>query len=276
MAGPRDDETGNVEGTNFDWPTFSPQEATDRYPGTAVDTVNDMVATAAGTLEEPLISLETLKPGTLKDSGAKLIMALSTGVGAAGAVWDKRHGHYTYVASEGGHIGFQPKAEAEHQYLRFLQQKYPGHVSAEQALSGKHGIDNLINHALDEHEVPHLAAAIAQAREHQRPIGMVLREYALEGSGADRAAAQAILETLGAMVGSTIRDLTLAFKASGGVYLTGSVALGLGDLLAKHTPMNQRFVHDGAVHAAWLEHVPIYLVTDPNVAVLGALALAKR
>jgi len=78
------------------------------------------------------------------------------------------------------------------------------------------------------------------------------------------------------MFGSITRDLTLAYKATGGIYLTGSVALALGEYLVHETSFLERFIHNGAPHDFWLQHVPIYLVTDPHVAVKGALSLATQ
>jgi glucokinase len=273
MAGPRDDETGEIKLTNNHWPAFNPLEATDKY-GIEFTTANDMVATTAGVLAETGVDLLPLKSGTPTRTGTKMVVALSTGVGAAAAVWDSHSKRYVILAGEGGHIGFQPKTEEEQEYLNYLHKKYP-HASAELALSGKHGIDNLVDHSLETLEAPRLAGAVERAREDNRPVGSVLIEIATQGEGADQEAAQAILRKMGAMVGSVLRDLTVAYKATGGVYLTGSVALALSEYFAENTELKDRFVRKGAVHDSWLENVPISLVTDPNVAVVGALALAK-
>lgn len=274
MAGPRDDETGEISLTNTPWPAFNPSEASVKY-GTSFTTANDMVATAAGVLHETGIDLLTLKPGAPTSTGTKVVLALSTGIGVAATVWDSRSKRYVILASEGGHIGFQPKTAEEAEYLLYLHQKYP-HPSAEIALSGKHGIDNLVDHMLESSTVDKLASSINKARNDNRPVGAVLHEYATEGQGADQAAAHRVLAQLGAMIGSVIRDLACAYKATGGVYLTGSVALALSEYLFENTELKQRFVRVGATHDTWLEKVPVYLVTDPNVAVVGALELAKQ
>lgn len=274
MAGPRDDETGAIKLTNSPWPEFDPHQAEERYPGSHFTTANDMVATSAGVLQLSSIDLEPLKPGAGSRTGTKLIMAVSTGVGSAAAVWDEHSQRNVFLAGEGGHIGFQPKDEEEASYLEHLHRKYP-HASAELALSGKHGVENLVEHSLSAEAAPELATAIHKAKEADRPVGAVLLEFATQAQGPSQEAARVILGRMGAMLGSVTRDLTLAYKASGGIYLTGSVALALGEYLAEETPFVERFVHSGAVHDTWLEKTPINLVTNPNVAVIGALALAK-
>lgn len=274
MAGPRDDEDGSVKGTNFSWPTFYPQQASQQYPGTAITTTNDMVITAAGIISDSSIDFALLKSGIAKTNGPKLTVALSTGIGVASALWDEKYQRYFFAASEGGHIGVQPKTELEHAYIRYLQAK-TAHVSAEQGLSGRHGIENLINHALDAQKTPKLAAEVAKAKRANNPVGVVLRDNALYGEPADKAAAQQILNLLGGLTGSLLRDLALVSKATGGIYLTGSMALGLGEYLAEHTALIEQFVGQGAAHADWLQNIPIYLVTDPDVATKGALLLAQ-
>lgn len=275
MAGPRDSETGAIKMTNSHWPAFDPREASERYPGVNFFTTNDMTATTAGILEESGVNLQQLKPGTPKARGTVLAVTLSTGIGSGAAVWDRLSGRYVIVPSEGGHNSFQPKTEDEVGYLQHVAAQHP-HASAENALSGKYGIDNLISYYLKHDQAPDLAKSIAAAREEDRPVGAVLLAYALEGKGKDQAAAEAILKRYGSMVGSAIRDLAVTFVASGGVYLTGSVALAMGEYFAEHTDMSGRFIHEGAVHDNWLKDTPIYLVTDPHVAVKGALSLARQ
>ena len=274
MAGPRDDETGAVKLTNGNWPAFEPLTARKRYPNTRFETINDMIGTAAGAFAEQGIDLTELKPGKPVAHGTKLVVAVSTGIGAAAAVWDAHAKRYAFMASEGGHIGIQPENDEEVAYLRHLQTEHI-HVSAELALSGKGGIDSLIDHSLATQPTEGLAAAVKRAREASRPVGAVLLEFATEGKGHDQVMAHKILNRLGSMLGSAIRDLAVVFKATGGIYLTGSVILALGEYLAGETEFLQRFVHPGAVHDDWISKIPLYLVDDPNVAVKGALQIAR-
>ncbi|MGH7237382.1 MAG: glucokinase, partial [Candidatus Saccharimonadales bacterium] len=273
MAGPRDDASGIIKLTNANWPAFNPLEVGERYAGSQFITANDMIGTAAGVLAETSLDLKTLKSGHSRPTGNKLIMTLSTGVGAAAAVWDGYSQRYVFMATEAGHIGIQPKSADESKYLEFLQSQH-SHASAERALSGKHGIENLVRHSLEQRPAPELSQAVERALENSRPLGAVLLEFALEDKASAGQGARRILGNFGAMIGSVMRDLTVALKAAGGVYLTGSVGLGLGEYLAEQTDFKQRFVQAGSVHDEWLEKIPIQRVTNPNVAVLGALALA--
>lgn len=275
MAGPRDDETGNIKLTLADWQEFRPDDAAKKYPGTAFVTANDMIGAASGILSEQSDELLPLKQGTMTGTGTKLIISVSTGLGVAAAVWDHHSKRYVFMASEGGHIGIQPQNDDETEYLHFLQAKYP-RASAEFALSGKAGINNIIDHTLVTHTAERLKTTIEYARASGQPVGAVLREFAIEGSDFDQEVARKILNRIGGMLGATLRDLAVAFKATGGVYLTGSVSLSLGEYLTQETELINRFVHAGAKHHIWVEEIPIYLATDPHVTVRGALELAKQ
>jgi glucokinase len=283
MAGPRDDETGVVALTNNDetnWPAFDPRAASERY-GTRIVTKNDMEIAAAGVLQETAEDWQQIKPGKAAETGTKLVATHSTGVGTSAAVWDSRSERFVIMPAEGGHISWQPKNEWEQGYFRRLNILYP-HVSAEFALGGEYGIDTLVDYALEEpdetaKEATALRNAVGEARLDKYPTGAVLMDFATEGEGgASQETAEEILRHFGAMTGSVLRDLTVATKATGGVYMTGTVALETYGYLAETTEFNQRFVRAGAPHDEWLERVPISLIIDPHAAAVGALALAKE
>jgi glucokinase len=275
VAGPRNDETGDIRLTNCSWPPFVPAAAARTYPGTTFVTANDMIGATAGMLAQSSMNETQLKYGTPASTGTKLAVTVSTGIGVAAATWDEPTQRYVFLATEGGHIGFQPRNPQEQSYLDHLHQKYP-QASAELALAGKHGVQNLVDHFLDASSAPALHHAVVEAQAKQRPVGAVLLEFATDGDGQDQVAARTILSHMGALLGSYLGDLALAFKATGGIYLTGSVALGLAEYWAEQTDFTDRFNKTGGVHADWLANVPIYLATDPNVGVAGALALAKE
>jgi glucokinase len=274
IAGPRNDDTGEIKLTNADWPAFNPQIAESKY-GIKFATALDKVTIAAGVLQQTATELIPLKRDVPTRTGTKLVVTISTGVGTAAAVWDNQCNKYVVIDGLGGHSGFQPKNETENRYLQYLLGQN-AHASVERALSGKHGIDNLINYMLQSANASRLSNAIANARANNHHVGAVLLDVAAGDQGIDQQVASDILKLMGAMLGSALRDWTLAYHATGGVYLTGSVALALVEYFAKNTEMNDRFTTPGPEVDSWLEDVPINLVADPNIAVMGALALAEN
>lgn len=283
LAGSRDDVTGVISLTNnedIDWPPFDPR-ATSRRLGNRVRTRNDMVIAMAGVLQEgPADWQELTEDGEATETGNRVVVTHSTGIGTAAAVWDEVTEKWVIMQAEGGHTGWQPKDEFEFRYLRHLN-KMLRHASAELSLSGFRGIDNLINYSLvhagkkDKLPQESLLEAIEEARLEKEPVGAVVVEFATQGEGSDQAAAHIILSRMGAIVGGVLRDKAVDYKATGGIYATGSMAHALWPYMFKHTELKQRFVREGATHDDWIEKIPINLVIDPHVGAIGALALAK-
>jgi glucokinase len=280
MAGPRDEHNGEVKMTNVDWPSFNPVEAGSRYPGTAFDTYNDMTATTAGVATSASTNFKLLKDGVAVPAGNKAVITISTGVGAGVAVWDRGLERYTFMETEFGHSGFQPYGEMQQSFLAFLFTKYSD-PSWELALSGKYGVDNWLEFLAKKLHAPELGGALERADANNRPKGAVLLQYALEDSGANQKVAHQILDYMACLTANALADMALTYKATGGIYLTGSVSLALAEYWAERTDFKQAFVRRGtADHAVWLEQylnqVPIYLVTDPHIAATGALNLASH
>lgn len=280
MAGPRDVETGVTHMTNHSWPSFDPREAMKRYPDTAILTANDMVATAAGVANASNLDTTILKTGTPPNRGVKAVLTISTGVNACIALWDDYSKRYIFLPTEFGQTGFQPYSPAEERHLAFLFKKFR-HPGIELALAGKHGVGAWVEHTPEVKQSPELSAAIHRAIENNQPIGAVLLEFATAGSGNAQSAAAKVLDHIGSLVGNVLADLALAYYAVGGVYLTGSVSMALGEYWAEHTGLKKAFVRHGSEeHALWrgdmLEATPIYLINDPHIAAAGAFALANQ
>jgi glucokinase len=280
IAGPRDEKTGDVQFTTVPWPTFKPREAERRYPGTTFATRHDMGAVAAGMVYVPGLDLIELKAGKPAEYGPKIAITISTGVGLCVAIWDAERSGYLFFSGESGHMGFQPYTEAEHRHLAHIFTKYD-HPSIELAISGKYGMEHWIEHSPELKRAAQLDKALQTVRAAGQPIGAVLLEFAKHSQGPDQVAAAAILGHMGGLVGNVLADYALIYRSTGGIYLTGSVALGLGEYWAEHTPFLKAFARHGtADHAPWIDEMlgamPIYLMSDPNIGVAGALALAKR
>lgn len=280
MAGPRNDETGEVRMTNCPWPAFKPLQTAKKYPAVTFATTNDMVAVTAGMVYSSSTDLKLLKPGKPQTTGTKVATTISTGLNSCCAVWDDFSQRRVYMPCESGHMGFQPYTESQRRHLEHLYSNYE-HPSVELALAGAHGMEGWIKHTPEWKAAPELANAITRAQTDGRPVGAVLLELATEGKGKAKTAAHSLLDHMGSLVGNMLADYALVYKATGGIYLTGSISLGLGEYWAEQTSMNKLFVRKGTPeHAPWkeefLENIPIYLSMDPHVAVSGALALAKE
>jgi glucokinase len=76
------------------------------------------------------------------------------------------------------------------------------------------------------------------------------------------------------LLGRFAGDLALAFKATGAVYLTGGVGLGLGELLDVRTFREAFEAHPP--YQRLLAGVPAFLITEPLPGLVGCAVYAGR
>ncbi len=181
--------------------------------------------------------------------GAKIVIGPGTGLGVAALV--PSGDGWQSVASEGGHASFGADTPEEEPVFARLRAR--GRVSAETVLSGP-GLARL--HAALHPGTPPLAPETVVA-------------HAQAGDPAARATTQLFVRLLGRFAG----DVALTFKATGGVYVTGGVALGLGPLLDERLFRAAFEAH--SPYEKLLAAVPTCLVTCVEPGLIGCAALAE-
>jgi glucokinase len=212
--------------------------------------------------------LRTLDRGVPEARGAIAVIAPGTGLGEAFATWDGTG--YRAHPSEGGHADFAPADDSQLDLLRYLRARF-GHVSSERVCSGI-GIPNIYDFLLANgfaSEDPGVAASLATAPDRTRVILTAALDPAVN-SPLCRATLRWFVSILGAEAG----NLALKVLATGGVYLAGGIpahilpALEGGDFL-------EAVRHKGRF-AQLLEQVPIHVIVNPRVALLGAASYGLR
>ncbi|HKG95907.1 MAG TPA: glucokinase, partial [Gemmatimonadaceae bacterium] len=186
-----------------------------------------------------------------------------TGLGEGFLVWDVDH--YRVCASEGGHATFAPRTAVEWGLCEHLQRAY-GHVSYERVVSGP-GLVNVYRF-LVERGAPtgERSAALADV---EREGAAAVTRHALAGS--DPVCVHALQIFISAF-GTQAGNLALTVMSTGGVYIGGGVA----------THVSER-MRDGAFVTAFrdkgrlsplLERMPVHVIVNPNVGLVGAAAVA--
>jgi len=232
---------GHATLTNHRW-SFHEDELAEAL-GCPVRVVNDFHAAARGVLEltdEGWRSLNGSRPAR----GTAVVLGPGTGLGQALLLEDG-----SVVPGEGGHVDFAPNDEEQLRLWRHLAERY-GHVSVERVLSGR-GLVDL--HAFFRAEglageVPSTPADVSRGEDQ-----------------ASVAARRCFVSVLGAHAG----NLALQVLPTGGVWLCGGIPPRL-DLQG----ITEAFAHKGRF-SELVERVPLVLVTDPRLGLLGAAALAK-
>ena len=241
--------------TNRDW-CWRLADLSTQFGISSIHAVNDFeaLAWAVPSLNDndlQRIGEAKVFPQGLKQNGVKLVIGPGTGLGTAALV-PVRDG-YQVIASEGGHCSFGPAfADEEPIFRRLAEEKAP--ISAECILSGP-GLERL-----------HVAMHPGTMRLKSE---MIVRQ-ARVGNREARATVAMFVRLLGRFAG----DMALTFKATGGVYIAGGVATGLGTLFdarlfraafERHPP-----------YEALLKDIPSALITCIEPGLIGCVAVAER
>ena len=204
----------------------------------------------------------TINKGEPVAGGAKAVLAPGTGLGEAFLTWDGSA--YRSHNSEGGHADFAPANALQLDLLRYLFERFP-HVSYERVCSGK-GFPNIyafVKESGRAKEPAWLAEALAAVTD-KTPVIM---QAALDK---DRPCdiATATLQMFVSILGAEAGNMALKVLATGGVYLGGGIPPRIIPYLdSEH--FVQAFCNKGRF-GTLLSTVPVYVMLNPKIALLGA------
>ena len=218
VAGPLEGRSAQL--TNADWHFDGPLlgRALGLEQGLLV---NDFEAQAASLAVLGEADVTTLVAGSPEPDGVRLVLGPGTGFGAAALI--KRGQRGVLVPTESGHIGIGPEDPTEEKIWPALAAGLP-RVTVEGLLSG----DGLVRfHRAIASETGMLEADVSAAD---------VTTLALDGDPAALMAVVCFWRLLARVAG----DLALAFKATGGVYISGGIVPRLLPL-AEHATIRAVF-----------------------------------
>jgi glucokinase len=219
-----------------------------------VSLINDFYAVALGVpILEPADFL-VLNAGTRVHFAPIAILGAGTGLGEANLVHDGSK--WNVVPSEGGHADFAPQDEEQTRLFLALHAKY-GHVSWERLLSGA-GLVNIHNFVSGE----------------EKPYEETLPMEIAKALGSADAAAKKTFAIFVDIYGAEAGNMALRLLARGGVYLAGGVAAKNVDQFTDGRFMTA-FLRKGRFQHI-LAAIPVNLITNPKVGLLGAAEMAAR
>jgi len=230
--------------------------------------INDLVAAGYGVQSLTPQDVVPLQSGAVDLSdvpATKGLIGAGTGLGAAYLTWNgDRH---TVHPSEGGHATFAARNAEEWELVRFLMTQF-GDVSCERVVSGP-GLVNVYRylreaaHGGGDHD--------PEATDITEDSAPLITKRGLDGE--DQLAARA-LDIFTAAYGAKAGDFALTVMATGGIYLTGGIAPQIVSKLADGTFISA-FLDKGRL-AAVLARIPVHVIVNPDVGLMGAGMLAAR
>lgn len=226
--------------------------------------INDFQAAAYGIDALDAGDLAVLQAGQAVTHGVRAVIGAGTGLGEGFMVWQ---GNYEAMPSEGSHVDFAPVGALQTRLLDYLASRY-GHVSYERLVSGP-GLVNIYEFLRDSEGAASESPDLRLAMKQGDPAAAISR-FALERRDS---LASAALDLFVGIYGAEAGNLALKVLARGGVYIAGGIA-----------PKILKKLQDGAFMRAFaakgrfaelLSTLPVYVVLNPRVGLLGAERVAS-
>ena len=262
VAGPVRD--GRCEATNLPW-VIDSQQIAQQLNLPRIGLINDLEDSAYGIAALEPKDFQILNQGSHDEQGNRVIISAGTGLGEAGLFWDEKE--YRPFASEGGHADFAPRNHLEMDLLDYLLKRH-GRVSAERVISGQ-GLLNIYQFLKDTGRAEEPKWLVDLMRKKDPPT--VITENGLQRKSS--LCTQA-LDLFISLYGAEAGNLALKVMATGGVYLGGGIAPKIVVKLREPAFMNA-FTAKGRMRPL-LQAIPVRVILNPRVALLGAARCALR
>lgn len=257
--------SGRATITNLDWVVDAAALAATLGLG-SVALINDLVAIATAVPYLGPGDLVTLNPGEPEAGGAIAVIAPGTGLGEAYLTWN---GHsYDAHPSEGGHTDFAPASAEQVALLHYLLERF-GHVSYERVCSGL-GIPNIYAWLRDSGQYPEPDDLRRLREAADDPTPMIV----MSGLDGHSALCRATLEIFVSILAAEAGNLALKVLATGGVYIGGGIPPRILSVLTPERFMPV-FAAKGRL-SGLLAKMPVHVITNPRVALLGAAYAGMR
>ena len=275
IAGPVVENTSNL--TNLAW-FLEGDRLQSELNLKQVELINDFEAVGYGILGLEDEDLETLQDGELKTHAPVAVIGAGTGLGQGFLIYQGEH--YRVYPSEGGHADFAPRSELEFQLQKYLLDKHSiSRVSAERVVSGQ-GIAAIYQFLRDRQFASESAAVAAAITTWEReagkqsksvdPAAVIAKAAAEQGDPLAQKAMEIFVSAYGAEAG----NLALKLLPYGGLYIAGGIA-AKNIALMRSGSFISAFGHKGRV-SNLLEKVPVHVVLNPEVGLIGAALKAAR
>lgn len=262
VAGPIHGQSAKI--TNLGW-TISTGALSAEFGIVNISLINDFAAVGCGIEALHERDMVSLQAGDAELHGTRVVLGAGTGLGEGVLVW--QGDHYQALPSEGGHVDFAPSDEVQDGLLRHLRPIF-GHVSYERIVSGD-GLVKIFEY-LVESGLESATPALRHAMLENDPAAAI-SEFGLDGR--DPAALRA-LDMFIAIYGAQAGNLALTTLARGGVYVAGGIAPKIIARLKRGGFVSA--FNDKGRFSALMQGIPVHVVMNPKVGLLGAVLVASR
>ncbi len=262
IRGMGDDQIVKV--TNLPW-EISARALQQEFDFPKLRLINDFQAIGYGIEALGDNDFVVLQKGNAVAHGPRAVIGAGTGLGQAILVW--QGDRYDVIATEGGHAEFGPTDDLQIELVRYLIKRFD-HASYERVLSGP-GLVRLYEFLRGQGVVAE-STVVIETMKTADPAAAIT-QAALDHS--DPLASMA-LDLFVRIYGAQAGNLALTAGATGGVYLAGGIAPKIISRLREILFLDA-FRSKGNM-SAYVENIPVRVVMNPKVGLIGAVAVAGR
>jgi glucokinase len=234
-----------------------------------IELINDFTAVGYGISELPPSDLHILQEGKPQQLAPKAYLGAGTGLGEGFRIGD------LVMATEGGHTDFAARSSLEFDFVRYLgEQLGIDRISYDRVISGRGivAIYQFLRDTTDLSENLDIAAVVREWEEQSEKLADPAAAISVAAIAKTDALSEATMEMFLSAYGAEAGNLALKILPFGGVYVAGGIA-------AKNLPLLQNgtfltaFNHKGR-SSGLLATIPIYIILNPQVGLIGATARA--
>lgn len=256
--------------TNLNWIIDGNAMCADLNITGSVQVINDFVAQGYGLLALTRADIVPINDVPVNTTGPKAVLGAGTGLGEAYLTYSNGTNEYEVWGCEGGHTDFPPRDTTEFELMHWIKNAdRVDRVSVERLVSGM-GIPRIYDYfaATFPTEVHH---EITQ-RMLTEDKGAVIADAAKNGHCP---IAQRTIDTFVQLYGAEAGNLALKTLPFGGLYVGGGIAPKLLWAILKDNQFYANYIAKGRMQKV-LEQIPVFVVTHPQVGLLGAQVVCRR
>ncbi|MDH4261906.1 MAG: glucokinase [Spirochaetia bacterium] len=263
IAGAGPVQNNSIKMSNRSWSIHS-DEIENTFQFKKVYLINDLEAMIYSIDSVQPDHLTTLNHGKKIQHGNIAVIAAGTGLGESIGVYVTQKNSIHAVSTEGGGCDFAPSNDFEIGLMKYLMQ-LKNHVSWEDVLSGN-GLINIFKYLVAS------GSEITPDTQKDMEILNPAEVIAAKGLSNQDAVCRKALETFVLIYAREAANLALKCLPCGGLYIAGGIAPKLSSLIQDKSFINQ-FFEKGKLKPV-LESIPVYLITNPDYGVIGAINYA--
>jgi glucokinase len=262
LAGPVNGRV--VQLTNLPW-VVDADELAARFGIGHMVLINDFEAVGYGIAALKPDDLLTLQQGNERVNCTRLVVGAGTGLGVA---WMSYHdGAYQVHPSEAGHMDFAPADEMQTLLLRYMHDRH-AHVSYERIVSGP-GLIAIFEFMRDTGLASPSTRLIAAMEKED--AAAVITQFSQRG---DEEIARMTVDLFLSVYGAFAGNMALAVLPRGGIYVAGGIAAKIATQMQAGEFISS-FLDKGR-YAGILSQLPVHIVLNSNIGLMGANLIAQR